>query len=166
MIVIAFIGLGAMGSRMARRLLDAGNDVVVWNRTPAKAERMTARGATMAGSCAEAASRAEMVITMVADPAALRAVTEGPSGIAAGLTPGATMIDMSTVGPDAVSRLDSVLPDGVALLDAPVLGSISEAESGTLKIFIGGPAGAAERAMPVLSALGTPLRVGPLGSGA
>jgi 3-hydroxyisobutyrate dehydrogenase/2-hydroxy-3-oxopropionate reductase len=103
---------------------------------------------------------------MVADPAALRDVTEGDEGVAAGVGEETTAIEMSTVGPDAVHRLASVLGEGVGLLDAPVLGSRSEAESGTLKVFVGGPEELVERWTPLLSALGSPLHVGPLGSGA
>jgi 3-hydroxyisobutyrate dehydrogenase-like beta-hydroxyacid dehydrogenase len=163
---VAFAGLGAMGSRMAERLLDAGHELVVWNRTEAKTRPLAERGAAVAASPAEAAGRAEVVLSMVADPAALRAVTEGPAGIAAGVADSATVIEMSTVGPEAVSRLASVLPTGVGLLDAPVLGTLPEAESGTLRIFIGGPGPLVERWMPLLSTLGRPAHLGPLGAGA
>jgi 3-hydroxyisobutyrate dehydrogenase len=163
---VAVIGLGAMGSRLARRLLDAGHEVTVWNRTRAKARPLTDVGATPAAIPAEAASRAEIVITMVSDHLALRAVTEGTAGIAAGIGGAATLIEMSTVGPEAKSRLAAMLPDGVDLLDAPVLGSLAEAESGALTIFVGGPAPVAERWMPLFTVLGKPLHVGPLGAGA
>jgi 3-hydroxyisobutyrate dehydrogenase/2-hydroxy-3-oxopropionate reductase len=103
---------------------------------------------------------------MVSDPAALRAVTEGPTGVAAGVRPAATVIEMSTVGPDAVARLASVLPPGARLLDAPVLGSRTQAEAGSLTILVGGPAPLVERWMPLLSALGSPIHVGGTGSGA
>lgn len=173
MTTVAFVGLGAMGSRMARRLIHAGYEVVVWNRTHTKAQPLIELGARAAVSPAEAASRADVVITMVASPEALQAITEGPSGIAAGITAGVSgvagasaVIEMSTVGPAAVSRLASALPDGVGLLDAPVLGSIAEAESGSLTIFVGGPAPLVERWMPLLSTLGSPVHVGALGAGA
>jgi 3-hydroxyisobutyrate dehydrogenase-like beta-hydroxyacid dehydrogenase len=157
---VAVVGLGAMGSRLARRLLDAGHDLTVWNRTAAKAK---AFGAPVAASPAEAASSADVVITMVADPAALRDVTEGPDGVAAGART-ATVIDMSTVGPAAVERLASVLDTD--LLDAPVLGSLSEAEEGRLSIFVGGEEHVFERWLELLGVLGTPHYVGPQGSGA
>lgn len=166
MTTIAFIGLGAMGSRMARRLVDAGYEVVVWNRTPAKSKQLIDLGARSAESPAEAASRADVVITMVSNPQALRAVTEKPAGVAAGVAGPTTVIEMSTVGPAAVSRLAAALPEGVGLLDAPVLGSVAEAESGTLSIFVGGPSDLVERWMPLLSTLGSPVHVGPLGAGA
>src|SRR5207248_10784076 len=87
---VAVLGLGAMGSRIARRLLDAGHEVVVWNRTAERAAPLVEAGATAAATPAEAARRAEVVVTMVADPAALRDVTEGPEGTAAGVGAEAT----------------------------------------------------------------------------
>jgi len=86
--------------------------------------------------------------------------------VAAGVGNSVTVIEMSTVGPAAVSRLASALPAGTGLLDAPVLGSISEAESGALRIFVGGPAALVERWTSLLSTLGSPIHVGPLGAGA
>jgi 3-hydroxyisobutyrate dehydrogenase-like beta-hydroxyacid dehydrogenase len=164
--VVAVVGLGAMGSRVARRLLEGGHELVVWNRTAEKAAPLAESGARAAATPAEAARRAEVVLTMVADPAALREVTEGEDGVAAGAGEGTTVVEMSTVGPDAVHRLASVLGAGVGLLDAPVLGSRSEAESGTLIVFVGGPEELVARSMPLLSLLGSPLHVGVLGSGA
>jgi len=163
---IAVLGLGAMGSRIARRLLDAGSELVVWNRTPEKASDLVAAGATLAASPADAARDADVVITMVTNPDALRAVTEGPDGVASGIGESSTLFEMSTVGPDAVAHLASVLPAGVGLLDAPVLGSRSEAEAGSLHVFVGGPRELFERWQPLLSQLGSPIHVGPLGSGA
>jgi len=163
---VAVIGLGAMGARFAHRFLDAGHEVIVWNRTPEKGEDLVSRGATQAASPADAARSAEGVVTAVADPTALRAVTEGPDGITAGAGGGSTVIEMSTVGPDAIRRLRSALPPGTGLLDAPVLGSLSEAEAGTLHVFVGGEKELADRWTPLLSALGEPMHVGPLGSGA
>lgn len=166
MTTVAVIGLGAMGSRIARRLLDAGHEIVVWNRTAARAAPLVALGAALAASPAEASRRADVTITMVADPEALAAVTEGPAGVAAGIAASGTLIEMSTVGPAAVARLAGALPAGVGLLDAPVLGSVSEAESGTLRVFVGGPPDLVARWSPLLAALGTPVHVGPLGAGA
>jgi 3-hydroxyisobutyrate dehydrogenase-like beta-hydroxyacid dehydrogenase len=163
---VAVIGLGAMGSRIAGRLVDAGHDVVVWNRTPAKAEPLVERGATAAATPADAARRADAVLTMVADPHALRAVTEGPDGLAAGADEETTVIEMSTVGPAAVAWLAEALPPGTGLLDAPVLGSLTEAEAGSLSVFVGGPDSLVEEWTPLLTALGTVRHVGPLGAGA
>jgi 3-hydroxyisobutyrate dehydrogenase-like beta-hydroxyacid dehydrogenase len=163
---VAFLGLGGMGSRMASRLLDAGHQLVVWNRTPERARDLVDRGAALADSPADAAARADLVITMLADPAALRSVTEGSDGVIAGAADGTTLAEMSTVGLDAVRRLSTVLPGGVDLLDAPVLGSVTEAESGSLRIFVGGEDAQVQRWQPVLSDLGEPVHVGPLGAGA
>jgi 3-hydroxyisobutyrate dehydrogenase-like beta-hydroxyacid dehydrogenase len=163
---VAVIGLGAMGSRIARRLVDARYDVVVWNRSAAKVQELLSVGAQAAASPADAARRSQTVITMVADPAALQAVSEGSDGIAPGLGESKTVIDMSTVGPAAVNRLASALPRGTSLLDAPVLGSLAEAESGTLAIFVGGKTVDFERSMELLRVLGSPIHMGPLGSGA
>jgi 3-hydroxyisobutyrate dehydrogenase-like beta-hydroxyacid dehydrogenase len=162
---VAVIGLGAMGSRIAGRLLDAGHEVVVWNRDAAKAEPLAAAGAAQAASPADAAGRAEAVITMVADPAALRAVAEGPAGALAGMAAGSTLVQMSTVGPAATAALVTAVPERIDLLDAPVLGSLSEAGAGALTVFAGGPAEVVDRVRPLLTSLGTVLHVGEVGAG-
>lgn len=158
---IAFCGLGRMGVPMAARLLAAGHELRVWNRTPGKAGSLVDAGATEATSPAEAAAGAEVVVTMLADPAAVEDVVLG-----AGLGAGATLIEMSTIGPDAVRSLAARLPEGVDVLDAPVLGSIPQATEGTLKIFVGGGAEVFEAQRLVLEAMGTPRHLGPLGAGA
>ena len=163
---VAFIGLGAMGGRMAARLLGAGHDLVVFNRTRGRTVALAEAGARVAETPAEAVREAEVLITMVADPLALRAVTEGPDGVAAGIGSGSTAIDMSTVGPTEVQRLAQALPSGAGLLDAPVLGSIAEAEAGTLRVFLGGPRALAERYTALLATFGAVSYVGPLGAGA
>jgi 3-hydroxyisobutyrate dehydrogenase/2-hydroxy-3-oxopropionate reductase len=160
---VAWIGLGAMGSRMAARLRDAGHELVVWNRTREKAEEL---GVAIAGSPREAAEGAEFVFTMLAGPEALRSVTEGDDGLLTGLREGSVLVEMSTVGPQAVAQLSEGMPARASLLDVPVLGSLPQAESGTLKLFAGGDDAAFERARPLLETLGEALRTGPLGSGA
>ncbi len=165
MTAVAVVGLGVMGSRIARRLLDAGHEVGAWNRDPAKALPLAELGATVAESPAAAARAADAVLIMVSGPEALREVTEGPRGVAAGTASPATVIQMSTAGEAAVARLASLLPPGVELLDAPVLGSVHEAETGALTIFAGGPQPLVERWTPLLAALGSVVHVGPLGSG-
>lgn len=166
MTTVAFLGLGLMGAPMARRLLDAGHDLVVWNRTADKTTALADAGARVATSPREAAAGADVVITMLADPPALAAVTEGPDGVAAGVRTGATVLEMSTVGPAAVHRLRDVLPDGVALVDSPVLGSTPQAEDGSLQLFVGGDEADVQRHLPLLGTFGSPTRVGPLGAGA
>jgi 3-hydroxyisobutyrate dehydrogenase-like beta-hydroxyacid dehydrogenase len=161
---VAVVGLGAMGSRIARRLLETGHDVVVWNRTAAKAAPLVELGAAQASTPAEAAARAEAVVTMVSDERALQEVTDGADGVAAGALP-TTIVQMSTVGPGPVARLAAGLPEGVELLDAPVLGSVAEVESGSLQLFVGGDAELLARWTPLLGALGRIVPVGPVGAG-
>jgi 3-hydroxyisobutyrate dehydrogenase-like beta-hydroxyacid dehydrogenase len=126
---------------------------------------MTAAGAVAAESPADAARQAEAVITMVSNPDALRDVTEGPAGVGEGLTPPTTLIQMSTVGMEATERLAAALPGDAGLLDAPVLGSVAEAEAGTLKIYAAGEEPLVERWTPLLSTLGSVIHVGPVGAG-
>jgi 3-hydroxyisobutyrate dehydrogenase-like beta-hydroxyacid dehydrogenase len=164
MATIGVVGLGAMGSRIARRLADAGHELVVWNRDPARAEPLVAAGIVATASPADVARRVEAVITVVADPRALSDVTEGPEGVVTGVGDSTTVIQMSTVGPESIARLASLLPDD-ALLDSPVLGSVSEVEAGTLSVFLGGEPELVERWTPLLSTLGTILHVGPVGAG-
>jgi 3-hydroxyisobutyrate dehydrogenase/2-hydroxy-3-oxopropionate reductase len=151
---------------MARRLLDAGHELVVWNRSAGKAAALVGAGARQADTPRQAAGGAEVVITMVADPPALAAVTEGPDGVGAGVEDGATVVEMSTVGPAAVHRLREALSPGVGLIDSPVLGSTPQAEDGSLQLFVGGDRDAVERWLPLLGTFGSPTPVGPLGSGA
>ena len=166
MTTIGFLGLGMMGSAMASRLLDAGNDVTVWNRTATKAQPLVDRGASLADSPADAAVGAEVVITMLADPAALEQVLFGDEGLAAALHPGQTLIDMSTVGPDAVAGVLSRLPEGLRFADAPVRGSVPEATEGRLLIFVGATDETYPRVAELLEPLGSIRHVGPPGSGA
>jgi HAD superfamily hydrolase (TIGR01450 family) len=163
---VGVIGLGGMGSRIAGRLIDAGHEVVVWNRSPQRMAPLVDLGADAAATPAKVASRVEILITMVADLGALRSVTEGPDGIAAGARASLIVVEMSTVGPAGIAWLAAALPPGVTLLDAPVLGSIGEADAGSLRIFVGGPDSLVERVQPVLSELGSVSHVGALGSGA
>jgi 3-hydroxyisobutyrate dehydrogenase len=107
----------------------------VWNRTAARTQPLVADGARAAASPAEAAAGAEFVITMLADPAALSSVLEGPDGVLAGIRPGACLVDMSTVGPAAALAARSQLPAGVGFVDAPVMGSVGPAASGELVVL-------------------------------
>ena len=163
---IGFCGLGRMGAPMAARLIDAGHDVSVWNRTPERGAALVENGAVQAASPAEAASGAEIVVTMLADPRALEEVVFGPEGVAAGVRSETTLLEMSTIGVDAVRSLAARLPDGVNVLDAPVLGSVPQATEGTLKIFVGGDQSVFERFRPVLAAMGAPRHLGSIGAGA
>lgn len=163
---VGFCGLGRMGAPMAARLLEAGHDVAVWNRTSDRDASLVEAGASRAGSPAEAASGADVVVTMLADPRAVEQVVFGPEGVAEGVSSGTTLVEMSTIGADAVRSLAARLPDGIEVLDAPVLGSVPQATDGTLKIFVGGDEATLGRCRPVLEAMGTPTHLGPLGAGA
>jgi 3-hydroxyisobutyrate dehydrogenase-like beta-hydroxyacid dehydrogenase len=163
---LAFIGLGLMGTPMATRLLAAGHDLTVWNRTLQKTEPLTDLGATAVATPAQAVAGADAVITMVANAAALEQVVLGDDGLATALAPGQLLIDMSTVGPDAVLSVAAGLPHGVAMVDAPVRGSVPQATTGRLAIYVGAFAADFRRVEPILAALGTVHHVGGPGSGA
>ncbi|MBA3261732.1 MAG: NAD(P)-dependent oxidoreductase [Thermoleophilaceae bacterium] len=163
---VGLIGLGAMGSRLGMRLCEAGHELVIWNRTPGKLEPLLAAGGRAAATPGDAARAAQVTITMLSDASALEAVIEGPQGLAAGLRPDAVLIDMSTIGPAAATWLRSAVPNGVGVLDAPVLGSVAEAQAGTLRILVGGPPDLVEAWRPLLEVLGVPVHLGPAGAGA
>jgi 3-hydroxyisobutyrate dehydrogenase len=157
---IAFLGLGLMGAPMARRLLDAGYPLTVWNRTAARAEPFADLGAQVAPSAATAVKDADIVVTMLADPAAVTAVLDE---ILPALRPGTRLIDTSSIGPDAVREAAARLPQGVSLVDAPVMGSVDRAATGELLILAGGDATPVRE---VLDHLGTVRLCGESGTGA
>ena len=165
---VAFVGLGRMGAPMAGRLSDAGHEVVVWSRTRAHAESLAGR-AQVAGSPADAGSKADVAITMLTDGGALEEVVLGRDGLAGGLASGSLLIDMSTTGPAPARKVAEALKErGVEFVDAPVAGSVGPATEGTLAIMVGGSDEAVGRARPLLEILGDPERtwhVGPVGAG-
>ena len=161
---LAFLGLGAMGAPMATRLIDAGHDVTVWNRTRQRAEAVDG-AARVADSPADAAAGAEAAITMLATPDVVRDVLLGPDGVAAALPPGAIVIDMSTIGPDHAVALAGDMPDGVTFIDVPVMGGVKDAVGGTLTLYFGADETAFARWGEVLAPLGRPVRLGPVGAG-
>jgi 3-hydroxyisobutyrate dehydrogenase-like beta-hydroxyacid dehydrogenase len=163
---LAFLGLGLMGTPMASRLLEAGHDVKVWNRTTDKTKPLAARGASVASTPARAAAGVDAAITMVANPAALEQVVFGADGLAAALAPGQLLVDMSTVGPDEVRAVADRLPRGVRMVDAPVRGSVPEAGAGRLAIYVGADRSDFARVEPILATLGTPRHAGGPGAGA
>ena len=165
MATLGFIGLGAMGGRMVKRLLDAGHAVVGYNRTPAKAQPLVAAGMRLAASPRQTAEASEVVLSMVTNTEALEAIARGPDGVLAGLRPGAVWAEMSTVSPGASRRLaEEARGRGAILLDAPVSGSVLTLEQGQLSIMVGGDAAALERVRPYLLAIGpTITHVGPNG---
>jgi 3-hydroxyisobutyrate dehydrogenase-like beta-hydroxyacid dehydrogenase len=155
---VGVVGLGAMGSRIARRLLAAGYQVHGWNRTPGRALALAADGLTVWSTPREVAEHAPVVLSMVWDSAALRDITRPPDGLLAGLSAGHVYVDMSTVEPEASAEVArAVARTGAAMLDCPVSGSLDAAESGNLVLLAGGPAAALERARPVLAHLGRQL---------
>ncbi len=165
---IAVLGLGAMGARMAARLLDAGHSVTVYNRTPGRAEALEGKGARSAATPREAAEGAEAVIAMVRDDAASRAVWLAPeTGALHALGDGALAIESSTLTPGWVAELAGAIAErGAHFLDAPVAGSRPQAEAGQLIYFVGGEAAAFSRAQPILEVMGGALHhVGPVGTG-
>lgn len=169
MTTIAVLGLGAMGSRMAHRLLAAGHTVKVWNRSPQAAEPLVKAGATLAGTPREAAHDATFVLSMVRDNAASGEVWLDPvSGALRGMSTTSIAIECSTVSHDWVLELGKGAEAlGIALIDAPVSGSLPQAETGELVFLVGGEAAAVEAARPILSVLGSSLHpVGALGCGA
>ena len=164
---IGFVGLGAMGSRIAGRLLDAGHELYGTDRTESKAQPLSERGLRWLDSPREVAAAADVVFSMVTDDAAVGAITSGPDGIIAGLEDGQVYVDMSTISP-RISRevAGQVRAVGAEMLDAPVSGSIPQAESGMLAIFVGGSEEAFVSVEPVLRKLGRAVtRIGPNGQG-
>jgi len=165
---IAFLGLGIMGAPMARRLLDHGLHVTVWNRHAARAAPLVDAGARLAESPAQAASNAEAVIAMLSDVDASRTVWLGPAGALAAMQRGTLAIDSSTLTVEWMRELGAAAAArGIGFLDAPVTGSKKQAEEGALNFLVGGAAQDVERARSLFSAMGRgQVHVGPAGSGA
>jgi len=152
---VAFVGLGAMGSAIAQRLLAAGHPVTGYNRTRAKAEALASQGLTVAASARAAVEGASVVLSMVTDSEALRDVALRPDGILAGLGKGAVWAEMSTVSPTVTRMLgERVAEKGATLLDAPVSGSTVTIAQGQLSFIVGGDPAALERIRPYLLAIG------------
>ena len=163
---IGFLGLGEMGAPMASRLLRAGHDLAVWNRSAERTVALAREGAAVASSPAKAAAGADFVITMLATPEALEQVLFGTAGLAPALSPGQVLIDMSTVGPDEVRSVAARLPKGVSFVDAPVRGSVPLASTGRLEVFVGATDEDYERVRPLLEAFGKVRHTGGPESGA
>jgi 3-hydroxyisobutyrate dehydrogenase len=166
---VAVLGMGRMGSAFARKLAQAGFDLVVYNRTDAPAEDMAEHvGARIAPTPREAAAAADIVMSSLADDTAVVAVYTGPDGAASGLRDGAVVLEMSTIDPGTLDRIAAPIEAaGATLVDAPVSGSVALVEQGALTVMAGGPADAIEAATPVLDALAARIyRVGDRGAGA
>jgi 3-hydroxyisobutyrate dehydrogenase-like beta-hydroxyacid dehydrogenase len=166
---VAVLGMGRMGGTMAATLKRAGFDVAVYNRTRSKAETVADQiGAPAADTARDAAAGAPILVSSLADDAAVRDVYAGPDGAAAGLSEGSVVCEMSTIDPPTLFEVQPLIEErGAALLDTPVSGSVPAVEKGALTIMVGGDATALERARPVLDALASNIfHVGELGTGA
>ena len=152
---LGFVGLGAMGGRVAKRLLDAGHTVTGYNRTKSKAQWLLDQGMQWGESPRAVAEAVDVVFTMVTNTNALHEVTGGENGILAGLQKGKTYIDMSTISPAASKRLAArVAETGAQMLDSPVSGSVITLEQGNLSLMVGGDKAAFEQVKPILLDIG------------
>ncbi|MBM3941003.1 MAG: NAD(P)-dependent oxidoreductase [SAR202 cluster bacterium] len=167
--VVGYLGMGEMGVPMSKNIAKAGYPLVVWNRTRAKAEAVAASmpGIEVGDTPADVARKATVLITNVLDTKALLDVVEGPNGLVETMAPGSTLIDHGTVSPNATRALAARLKaKGIGMLDAPVSGGPTGAESRTLAIMVGGDEEVYNRNLPVLEAEGNNIHlVGPSGMG-
>ena len=152
---LGYVGLGVMGGRMAKRLMDAGHTVIGYNRTKSKGDWLVKAGMQWGATPRAVAEAADVVFTMVANAKALRAVTSGPDGILAGLSSGKVYIEMSTVDPATCRELAAAVAEtGARMVDAPVSGSVETLEAGKLSIMIGGEEKVFEKIKPILLDVG------------
>ena len=152
---LGFVGLGVMGSRMVKRLLDAGHTVTGYNRTRSKAQWLREAGMRWGDSPRAVAETADVTLSMVTNTTALQAVTEGADGVLAEMAPGKIYVDMSTVSPAASRELAAkVAARGAQMLDAPVSGSVITLEEGKLSIMVGGDPATFEKVKPILLDIG------------
>jgi 3-hydroxyisobutyrate dehydrogenase-like beta-hydroxyacid dehydrogenase len=166
--LLGFIGIGHMGSRIARRLLDQGYDLTAYNRNRDAAEALVEFGATVADSIAELASQADIILSCLANDEAVLSVYTGSQGVFEQARPGSVIIEMSTVFPWTSRELHRLgLEAGVKFLDTPISGSTPAAEQGALTLFCGGDEEAFHAAQPIFSAIARQnFYLGPGGSGA
>lgn len=164
---VGFIGVGNMGSRMSGRLLEAGYQVTVYDRTQRNMQMLAKRGAATAASPRKLAEECDIIMSSVTNDTAVKAVMFGPEGAIAGAREGTIFIDLSTVHPATSRRVfESAMAKGAAMLDATVSGSTPQAEQGTLVIMVGGEKPVYEQCKPLLSVLGKEVTyIGPSGSG-
>ncbi len=164
---VGFIGLGIMGKPMAKNLLEAGHELVVYNRTAEKAEELAGDGATVAGSPKEVAEQSDVIITMLPDSPQVEEVLAGEGGVLEGIREGSLIVDMSTISPVVTRDLAAKAGEhGASMLDAPVSGGDVGAIDGTLSIMVGGSEADFERAGPLFEAMGkTITHVGEVGAG-
>jgi 3-hydroxyisobutyrate dehydrogenase-like beta-hydroxyacid dehydrogenase len=164
---LGFIGLGAMGAPMATNLLEAGHELAVWNRSPERAGPLVEAGARRADSPADAASDTRATVLMITNVEAVQEVLFGDKGVVQGLSAGAAVINMGTIGAVATTRIAKTLGElGYRMLDAPVSGSTPVAAAGELAIMVGGDEETFEEFELVLAAMGEKISLmGEVGSG-
>lgn len=164
---IGFIGLGVMGKPMAGHLLDAGHEVVVFNRSRGKVDQLVEAGAVGATNPAQIGEKADVVVTVLPDSPDVETVLFGADGVLTTLRPGTVVIDCSTIAPEAARHIGARLAErDVAFVDAPVSGGEAGAVAGTLAVMMGGETDAVRRAGEVLDAVAaTMVHVGPAGAG-
>ena len=164
---IGFIGLGIMGRPMTRNLLKAGHSVVAYDVVPALLEGATVDGAARAQSCADAAARSQIVITMLPDGPEVEQAVLGPGGVLEGAKPGTILVDMSSISPMVSQKVGAACAaKGVEFLDAPVSGGEPKAIDGTLAIMVGGSQAVFETVLPILQKMGSTVTLtGAVGAG-
>src|ERR1700680_4118732 len=164
---IGFIGLGIMGKPMSKNLLKEGHKLVVYDIVPALADAVVAEGGARGASCAEVASRSEVVITMLPDGPEVEQAILGPGGVLEGIRPGTAVVDMRSISPLAAQKVPAAAAaKGVPFLDAPVSGGEPKAIDGTLAIMVGGDRQVFEKMAPILQRMGSSVTLtGPVGAG-
>jgi len=164
---LGFIGLGLMGQPLCKRLLDAGFQLNIWNRTPAKAEKLIAQGAQLQVSPAEVVKASEITCLCVTDTASVEQLLDQPEGLLGALQPGQLIVDFSSIAPQATRQFaEQVRKRGADWVDAPVSGGVQGAERGQLAIMCGGRSNSLDRLQSVFSPLARQVtRVGEVGSG-
>ena len=162
---VGFLGLGAMGSGIAARLMDAGHEVVGWNRTRSKAEHLLAAGMGWADTPRELAETVDVLFTMLTDSAAVEGAADGPDGVLAGLTPGKVWADLSTIAPEvSVALAERARATGAAFLDCPVSGSPATLAAGQMSVMVGGDRAAFDHVEELLGGIGPKVTyIGPHG---
>jgi 3-hydroxyisobutyrate dehydrogenase-like beta-hydroxyacid dehydrogenase len=152
---LGFIGLGVMGGRVVKRLLDAGHQVTGYNRTRSKAQWLLDAGMMWSETPRAVAESSDITFSMVTNTSALQSVTEGPDGLLEGMAPGKIYVDMSTVSPFVSDRLARLVAErGAQMLNAPVSGSVETLEAGKLSIMVGGDEAAYKKVQPILLNIG------------
>lgn len=164
---VGVIGLGAMGTPMARNLLKGGHSVTVFARRAEAMAPLVAAGATAAVSPAEVAARSDVTVTMVIDTRAVEEVALGPRGIIEGAKPGSVVVDHSTIDPEGARRIAAALKArGIEMIDGPVSGGPAVADAGMLSMMAGGDDAVLDRIRPILASYATTIvHIGPSGAG-